>query len=273
MTVVDLYCVDTGPVDAEREGYQPPLVLIHGLGRTSRDWDYVRPHFAEDRRVIAPDLRGYGRSPRGPDYTATSLAGDIWALLDGLGVGCFDLIGHSMGGAVALQMAVDHPDRLYRAVFADTLPNFALDTPIKEFAYWSRAALMLTLGPGQLTRTLARHAFPGEDRAAMRARIIEHSSGSRDRFVYLRTLHDLRDWNVENRIDRIQCPALVLAAEFDYFSQADTARFAAALPNGELHVVPEAHHDLPLEVPEIFAATVSRFFDAHPLDDDGNAVA
>lgn len=266
MDTVALHCVDTGPVQIGGEAASvPPLVLIHGIGASSRDWEYVLPTLSEARRVVAPDLRGYGRSPRGPGYAVPTLAADVWALLDRLDIDHFDLIGHSMGGAVALQMAVEQPQRVLRAIFADTLPSFATDTLAKKLMYWSRAVLMLLLGPLQLTRKLALRTFPGEDQAGLRTRVIDHGGGSKSRFVYLRTLHALRGWDVQDRLTRITCPALVLAAEHDYFPRADAIAFAAALPSAELQVVPDAHHHLPLEVPEIFVGQVRGFLDRRPV--------
>ncbi|HEU0196710.1 MAG TPA: alpha/beta hydrolase [Nevskiaceae bacterium] len=262
MALVDLHYVDTGPLAApERLEARPPLVLIHGIGASARDFEYVTPHFARQRRVIAPDLRGYGASPRGPDYRPTSLAADVWALLERLGVARFDLLGHSMGGAIALQMAVDRPERLRRAVFADTLPSFETNSRAKKLLFWSRLALMLALGPMPLTRFLERRAHPGDAAAALCQRLIAHGGGSYSRFVYVRTLWSLRDWHVDERLERVVCPALVLVAERDYFPLADAKRFAAVLPEGQLQVVPDAGHQLPLEVPEAFATRVLGFLD------------
>lgn len=269
MTVVDLHYIDSG-VDNGAEAArlaQPPLLLIHGIGASSRDWEYVLPKLSQARRVIAPDLRGYGQSPCGSNYAVPTLAADVWALLDNLGVERFDLVGHSMGGAVALKMAVDRPERIERAVFADTLPSFATDTAAKQLMYWSRTVLMLLLGPLSLTRRLALRTFPGEDQVGLRTRIIDHGGGSRSRFVYLRTLHALRGWRVENRLSRIRMPALVLAAEHDYFPRADAEAFAAALPCAELEIVADAHHHLPLEVPDIFVSHLHEFFEGHPAAD------
>ncbi len=261
METVDLYCVDQGPF--EPDALEPPLVLIHGSDASARDWEYVIPAFAQRRRVIVPSLRGHGHSPSGNGYTVAEMAADVWVLLDRLDVRRFDLIGHSMGGAVAQQMAVDGGARVCRAVFANTLPSFVTDTPAKRMLYWSRAALMLLLGPQRLTRALARRAFPGDAAAALRARVIDHGGAAHNRFVYLRSVHALRHWQVVDRLGEIRCPALVIMSEHDYFPVAEGERFASLLPQAEFKWMPDGRHPLPLQFPERFIAEVLRFFAAH----------
>ncbi|HEX7381085.1 MAG TPA: alpha/beta hydrolase [Nevskiaceae bacterium] len=269
VATVELHAIDTqGPDDnaaAEASctgGLCPPVVLIHGIGASSRDWDYVLPVLRAGRRLIAPDLRGHGASPVGRGYGLQAMAEDVWALLDRLHVERFDLVGHSLGGAVALQMAVDRPQRLRRAVFANTLPDLAIDTSRKAMLYWFRMAVMAALGPRGLTEVLARLTAPTAHDATLRARFIAHGSGSRSRFVYLRALWAMRRWRVTERLGRIACPSLVLAAEHDYFARDDAERFAAGLPRARLEIVPGVHHLMPLEVPEAFARRVSDFLDA-----------
>lgn len=267
METVDLYCVDQGPFEAGTA--EPPLVLIHGSDASARDWEYVIPAFAQRRRVIAPSLRGHGRSPCGRGYTVPEMAADVWALLDRLGVERFDLVGHSMGGAVAQQMAVDGPERVCRAVFANTLPSFVTDTRAKRMLYWSRAVLMLLLGPQRLTRALARWAFPDDAAAALRARVIDHGGAAHNRCVYLRSVHALRRWQVTDRLGEIRCPVLVIMSEHDYFSVAEGERFAAALPVAVFTLMVSGYHQLPLQFPARFVGNVLRFFAAHPLPPQG----
>lgn len=96
-----------------------PLVLLHGVGATRTIWRHVTPALAEDRRVIAPDLPGFGESTRvnrgfGLGTTAAALA-DV--LVDAAGEP-FDLLGNSLGGAVAVALAVQRPDLVRRLVLA-----------------------------------------------------------------------------------------------------------------------------------------------------------
>ena len=94
-------------------GSGTPLVLIHGNWGSSTWWEPVLERLPNGRRAVAPDLRGRGQS-RGPDtdYGIASMANDVLAFADALDLGKFDLVGHSLGSCVAMEIALAHPERL-----------------------------------------------------------------------------------------------------------------------------------------------------------------
>jgi 3-oxoadipate enol-lactonase len=102
----------------------PPLVLLHGRGAGAADWDGVAPAFARHRRVYALDLRGHGRSDWPGEYSLELMRADVLGFLDALALDKVDLIGHSMGGAVAYLLAEEHPDRVDRLVLEDVPAPF-----------------------------------------------------------------------------------------------------------------------------------------------------
>ncbi|WP_392543862.1 alpha/beta fold hydrolase [Oryzobacter telluris] len=97
----------------------PPLVLLHGTGMTARDWDAVGPALAVGREVRAVDLRGHGESNRPGTYSIALMAQDVVALLDLAHEPQVDLVGHSLGGLVALRVAAARPERVRRLVLED----------------------------------------------------------------------------------------------------------------------------------------------------------
>jgi len=111
----------------------PVAVLLHGMGEESHrgSWDAVVPLLEDEYRVIVTELRGHGRSPRPGSYLMSEMADDVGALLDGLGVGKATVIGHSMGGIVAMVLAVRRPDLVGRLVVEDSPPPRA--TPVPGF--------------------------------------------------------------------------------------------------------------------------------------------
>ncbi len=102
-------------------GSGPPLLLIHGIGDSSQTWDSVLPELARRHLVIAPDLLGHGASdkPRA-DYAAAAYANGVRDLLGVLGIERVTLVGHSLGGGVAMQFAYQFPDKTERMVLVST---------------------------------------------------------------------------------------------------------------------------------------------------------
>lgn len=236
----------------------PPLVLIHGIGGSADDWEFQIPFFSRHTRVIAPDLPGCGRSQKTGDYSIPAIAKDVWATLDRLEVTEINLVGHSLGGAVALQMAVDSPSRIQHLVLADTLASFEIDSVRKLTLYWYRLLAIKLFGPAWLARTVSSQLFPRAEQAAIRQRVADRSALT-DREVYFRTIRSVRGWSVMGRLDHLSMPALVLAADEDYFPVLDAEKLAKALPNARLEVFRNAHHHLPLECADRFNQAVLAF--------------
>jgi pimeloyl-ACP methyl ester carboxylesterase len=98
-------------------GWGPLLVLLHGITSTSATWDRVLPALARRYTVLAPDLPGHGRSDKaGGDYSIGAHANTVRDLLDALGYRRATVIGHSLGGGVAMQVAYQYPERVERLV-------------------------------------------------------------------------------------------------------------------------------------------------------------
>jgi 3-oxoadipate enol-lactonase len=239
-------------------GAGPPLLLLHGLGSSSRDWEYQVPVFAQHFRVYAPDFRGHGASARTGPYAVERFAEDTWRLLDTLRIERADVLGYSMGGAVAMQMALDRPGRVGRLVLSNTLPSFRADTLAKRWLLWSRLLLMGWLGPRRLADVMTGRLYPRPDQAALRAKLARRNAQN-DKGVYLDTIRALTRWSVRDRIAQLRVPVLVIAAERDYFLRRETDAFVAALPDARLEHFPGTRHGLPLELPEAFNRAVLDF--------------
>ena len=109
------------PVTYHKLGEGPAIVLIHGITSSSRTWRDVMVNLAKDHTVIAPDLLGHGRSakPRG-DYSLGAYASGVRDLLAVLGIARCTIVGHSLGGGIAMQFAYQFPERLERLVLVDS---------------------------------------------------------------------------------------------------------------------------------------------------------
>lgn len=106
-----------------------PVLLLHGLGGDHTTWDTVAGHLADRYRVVAPDQRGSGLSDRAGEYSFALMADDLLALVDAMGWSRVRLVGHSMGGVVALVAAQRRPGLVSRLVLEEAPPPVPLDRP------------------------------------------------------------------------------------------------------------------------------------------------
>ena len=119
----------------ELGGSGTPLVVLHGLLGSSRNWQSAGVALAErGHRVLAPDLRNHGSSPWGDDCSYAALAQDVIAMLDGLSLGPVHLVGHSMGGKAAMRLVMERPDLVARLTVVDIAPRVYSDRVRVEFA-------------------------------------------------------------------------------------------------------------------------------------------
>jgi haloacetate dehalogenase len=110
-------------------GAGPPVLLLHGFPQTHVCWAQVAPRLARERRVVAPDLRGYGGSaapaggPRGEGYSKREMAAELVELMAARGHERFAVVGHDRGARVAFRLALDHPERVTRVALLNIVPT------------------------------------------------------------------------------------------------------------------------------------------------------
>lgn len=107
------------PLYYQTLGHGQPLMLLHGLFGSADNWGSIAKHFAQYYQVISVDLRNHGRSPHGDSQTYPEMANDLLALCDALGLAQVHLLGHSLGGKVAMQFAMQQPDRINKLIVVD----------------------------------------------------------------------------------------------------------------------------------------------------------
>jgi 3-oxoadipate enol-lactonase len=243
----------------ECAGAGPPLLLIHGLGSSGADWAFQREPFARACTLILPDLRGAGRSskPSGP-YSIALFAADLWALLDALAIESVALLGFSLGGAVAIEMALLRPARVRRLIVCNTLANYRIDTWRKWFEAHAQLALVRVFGLRRTARLVARRMFPHDDQAPKRRRVVD-VVGANPRRAYLDSMRALIGWSALERLGALRVPALVIAAEHDYTPLADKRAELRRFPAARLLVVAGSRHGTPFDATERFNAAVLDF--------------
>jgi len=256
-----------GTVSGFEVGDGKPVVLIAGLGSTSRIWGTLPGALGRKLRVFAVDNRGVGQSDDGGPFTLDSAVEDVVALLDDRGIERAALLGASMGGVIALKTAAAHPDRVSRLVIASSAPCLT---------HHGRRVLemlqdMLLYAPpdrtGAALMTLAfappfHEKFPGFVTEADRLYGID---GVDLPGTALQVEHLIEGWDLRPALPSIDVPALVLAGDRDpVVAPEETAELAAKLPRAELIRLPHAAHSVLAEGGEPVLARVSAFLEEKP---------
>lgn len=239
-----------------------PLVFIHGLGSSGLDWEAQLPAFA-DHDVIAVDLRGHGRSARaGGAYSIAGFASDIAALMQALSLPPAHVVGISLGGAIAFQLALDQPARVRSLTVVNSGPRMVLETLAQRFAIWSRFAIIRLLGLPKLGEVVSKKLFPAPEHESLRRTFAERFRAN-DPDSYRKTLRALIGWSVQERLLELKGPVLILTADQDYTPVALKEAYVKLIPGARLEVIRDSHHALPMERPEAFNGALRAFVDAH----------
>ncbi|MGD8488651.1 MAG: alpha/beta hydrolase [Anaerolineae bacterium] len=246
----------------EVTGQGEPILFIHGLGSSARDWELQADHFAADYQVIVADVRGHGQSakPPGP-YSIPLFASDMAGLIKSLDLAPVHVIGISMGGMIGLELAADAPELVRSLVAANCGTDMVLKTWKLRWQLYQRWLIIHLLGMKRMSQVLSRRLFPKDDQAELRQALVERWSKNDPR-AYWQTLKGFAGWSVTERLAEIVCPVLVIAADADYTPVEMKAAYARQLPRGELVVIPDSRHATPVERPGAFNQAVRTFLGA-----------
>jgi pimeloyl-ACP methyl ester carboxylesterase len=216
----------------EVNGEGRPLVLLHG-GLMTIDLSFggLRPALAADRQVIATELQGHGRTADiDRDIDLRFLAGDVAALLDHLGIGQADVFGFSLGGGVALQLALDHPDRVGRIILASV--SYAPDgfhAEISDPAQHATSTRMPTAEDfGQMREAYQRLA-PDPGHFDVFAAKTSQAAGN------------LKGWTAEE-LGRVGAPTLLVFGDHDFIRLEHAVEMQGLIPGAQLAVLPGTTH-------------------------------
>ncbi|MEH6468765.1 MAG: alpha/beta hydrolase [Porticoccus sp.] len=241
------------------EGQGDPLLFLHGLGVSRADWAPQIKYFSKNFRTIAPDFRGHGESAA-PDteYNIPIHAADVIALMDALELDSAHVVGLSMGGMVAFQLAVDAPSRLRSMTIVNSGPALPNDTFAAKKMLWTRLMLIHLFGMKRFGRQVAENMFASEGHDDL-VEALATQIASNPKKIYLRNLKSLFGWGVLPQLAAIDTPTLMLTGDQDYSPVAIKQAIVDAMQNAKLVVVENSGHGTPIEKPNETNQAIEEF--------------
>ena len=254
----------------EEYGHGDPLLLVHGLGSSTLDWEMQVPALAAHYRVIVPDVRGHGRSDKPRErYSIAGFSADIVALIENLNLGPVHYAGLSMGGMIGFQFAVDQPQMLKSLTIVNSAPEVKVRSRDDYWQWAKRWTLARVLSLRTIGKGLAARLFPKPEQADLRRKMAERWAKN-DKRAYLASFDAIVGWGVEERLGRIDCPVLVISADRDYTPVALKERYVSLIADARLAVIADSRHATPLDQPQQFNQTVLQFLAAASTTSQGS---
>jgi pimeloyl-ACP methyl ester carboxylesterase len=258
-------------------GSGPPVVLVHGMVNSSRHWEQVALRLADSYTVVAPDLIGHGDSatPRG-DYSLGAHAAVIRDLLASIGIDRASIVGHSLGGGVAMVFFYQFPQRTERLALVSSGGLGPEVSPLlRSAALPGASALLSAIAHPRLVDRIDRTGERMHERGARRGVYLQaiaramrplQQPGAREAFLQtLRAVIDAKGQRVSAR-DRLYLldamPTMIVWGERDNTIPIEHGRFAhEAVPGSRFETLPRAAHFPHLEDPEGLAGVLRDFLD------------
>lgn len=255
-------------IQYELQGAGTPLVLISGLGYPAWQWKRMLPYLTPHFQVVTFDNRGVGGTdkPAGP-YNAGLLAADTAALLDALGISSAVVMGHSMGGFIAQELALSYPAKVNKLVLSSTNFGGPHHVPITMEAMTVMAdvtsdpvtrfknGLVVSTAPG----FAEKHPELIQEWLEWRiANPIDPAGYQAQMAIGLALIPEAASF--EHRLPGIKIPTLILFGAHDkVVPPANADLLAAKIPDNKVIVLPDAGHFFPMETPEAASQAVIDF--------------
>ncbi len=241
------------------------LILIHGLGDDHRAWRRTLPDLMLNHRVVMYNLRGHGGTTAGRgDGTLQQLGGDLVALMDSIGIDHAHIAGFSLGGTIAMRMAIDHPARVRGLVLVATSSRVG-----RTAADWYRQrAEMVEHRDSQIRDTLDRDTADvySESPTELDAGLLIRRQSTSDPRGYGNACTAMAALNaapLDPELPQISARTLVVASERDRHCPPKAAEIiAAGIKGSRLEIIPGAGHPIPVEKPGELAGSMNSFLAA-----------
>lgn len=237
-----------------------PVLLLHGLGSSSADWELQLPAFAARYRVLTLDLPAHGRSPapRGP-LTVEGMAAAVAALLAQLELPPVHLVALSLGGCVALTLALDHPGYVRSLTLVNTFARLRPAGLRGAGRLAVRLGLLAAAPMPTLAAFVARGLFPLPEQRPLYDQAVARLARNHRR-SYFAALQAIARFNVTHRLAALRCPTLILAGDRDQTVPRSAAlTLHRGIPGAQFRLVANSGHATPYDQAAVFNALVLEF--------------
>jgi 3-oxoadipate enol-lactonase len=236
----------------EVTGKGQPLLFIHGLGDSTHTWEKQVSFFSKSYEVVTFDVRGHGQSdkPAGP-YSIDLFARDTASLIRALQIAPCHVVGLSLGGMIAFQLAVSDPGLLRTMTIVNSGPAMILRTFKQRFEIYRRLFLIRALGMRTMGNFISSRLFPKQEQTELR-RLVADRIAQNDKRAYLDSTRALVGWSVAEHLVAISCPTLVISGDQDYTPVPFKEAYVAKMPRAELVVIKDSRHVTHMDQPEEF---------------------
>jgi pimeloyl-ACP methyl ester carboxylesterase len=163
-----------------------------------------------------------------------------------------------MGGMIGFELAIAFPELLRSLTIVNGYPETRVETFKERLQVWRRFLFLELLGMRGNGVMLSRHLFPGPEQSDLRTLFVERWAEN-DKRAYREALRAVVNWDVEEHLNEITCPVLVVASDQDYMPLEEKEVYAAKLPDARLVVIEDARHAVTAERPEQFNAALGEF--------------
>ena len=243
---------------------RPPVLLLHGLFGSRRNWGGIVRQLAKTHYTIAADLRNHGDSPWCRDVSYAALAADISALITGLGCGPVDLLGHSMGGKAAMMLALTAPDQVSRLLVSDIAP-IRYQSGFDGFIDAMQAVDLARIDRRATADSALAGAVPDDRvRAFLLQNLLIENGAARWRVnlaALKNGLAEISSWEDPDPLVPFEKPVLFTAgANSGYITARARAAIKNRFPKSRVTSIKNAGHWIHAEQPAAFLLTLQAFF-------------
>lgn len=265
-------------LNVQIQGHGFPILCLHGHPGSSQCMSVFTDHLSQQFQTISPDLRGYGKSPTRHPFDITDHLLDLQHLLNKLQIDQFLILGWSLGGILALELALRFPTRVTGLILVASAARPRSNHPPlhwQNYLYTGIAGTLNLVFPGWQwnintfgTRSLLRYLIHQQTPTAY------HYLATQGTPAYLQTTPAAtraltralkQGYNREPDLAQIQCPTLLLAgAEDCHITAASSLATAQRLPRAIWHCYPQAAHLFPWEIPHQVLSDIDHWLTTHP---------